>query len=75
MNKKVMIGSDKITISSAVDPKLQVGVEQGTLCFGSHSCSLTFNNLRNGFLAEGKAIASIVRKVENGIGEEWELVH
>ncbi|KAH7109487.1 hypothetical protein B0J11DRAFT_601700 [Dendryphion nanum] len=74
-SRKVMIGSDNITITSAVDPKLQVGVEHGNLCFGSHSCSLTFNNLRNGFLAEGKATASVVKKVESGIGEEWELVH
>lgn len=71
----VMIGKDRITMTSCANPKLSISVEGGELVLAARgAASFAFGDLRSRFLADGLIDKATVQQVEKGHGEEWELV-
>jgi hypothetical protein len=77
----IMIGSDKILITKASDPKLAVGLNSGELYLSEHTNYFAYSDLKNKFLAQGETQpggevrnTAIVKAFDVGLGEEWELV-
>ncbi|KAI9158188.1 hypothetical protein HJFPF1_06179 [Paramyrothecium foliicola] len=72
--EKIMIGDDRIIISSATDSQEMVGLDNsGELVLGGHSCGMYFKDLKRNLLASGEIDQAVVTKID-GAGEEWELV-
>ncbi|KAF2757482.1 hypothetical protein EJ05DRAFT_529186 [Pseudovirgaria hyperparasitica] len=73
-SKTVMIKSDRVVLCAAHDPKLKVSTEAGELCLDKHSDSFDFGDFKHRFLAGGMYDKEVVKRVDFGFGEEWELV-
>lgn len=75
-SSKVLIRSDKVTIASASNPKLRLGIDDNNeLYLGSKGTALTYVDLKKGFLTDdGSTVNAAKIKKVDGFGEEWELV-
>ncbi|KAK5991487.1 hypothetical protein PT974_09770 [Cladobotryum mycophilum] len=78
---KVMISSDKVSISLATDPTKYIVVgSKEQLYVGTSSSTMLFSYFKKNLLAEskldtlGEGYVSYVKEVDEGVGEEWELV-
>lgn len=75
-----MIGNDLVYISPVTRPDLYLGVEKdGKLIMKDAETDWYFTIFKSWILAEGEFLDdntgySVLKKGENGDGEEWELV-